>query len=299
MLANGPGSGLQTVYFEDFEDLEAFNAWTITKGPGPHTCGPFLRIDDATHQPSGGADYFLLADNECITTPPLTSCKADSPEIDMTIPGVHAVILEADLRFDANFGEDLTVEAWDGSQWVVVWSDTNVDIDTTISVDVSAQALGNAGFRVRFNYQNADTDRFVSIDDVTIIADVSASCATEASGPFPAAAGSLRTDRPGGATDAIDVTWGTACGAIDYNLLYGDLDGVASYALLGSECSLGTTGSYSWTGVPAGNLYLLVVGTDGSTESSWGRDSGFAERNGAAASNLCGVSVKDPTGTCN
>ena len=74
---------------------------------------------------------------------------------------------------------------------------------------------------------------------------------------------------------------------------------MASYALSGSECSMGTSGNYAWTGVPGGSLYFLVVGTDGSEESTWGRGSGLAERNGAAASNTCGLSVKDPTGACN
>jgi hypothetical protein len=82
-------------------------------------------------------------------------------------------------------------------------------------------------------------------------------------------------------------------------LLYGDLNDVASYALLGGECSIGTSGSYSWTGVPGGNLYFLLVGTDGSaTESSWGQVGGYGERNGSGASNRCGISAKDVTGVC-
>ncbi len=97
-----------------------------------------------------------------------------------------------------------------------------------------------------------------------------------------------------------DVNWDAAsCPATDYNLLYGDLSQVASHTLLGSECSLGTSGSLTWTGVPSGSLYFLVVGTDGAgAESSWGVESSGVERNGVAASGECGVSSKAIAESC-
>ena len=98
----------------------------------------------------------------------------------------------------------------------------------------------------------------------------------------------------------IELTWdSSSCAAIDYNLLYGNLDSVASYALGGSECGLGTAGSFSWSNVPPGDLYFLVVGTDGAgTESSWGSDSLEGERNGPAASGQCGVVAKKLSSGC-
>ena len=86
-----------------------------------------------------------------------------------------------------------------------------------------------------------------------------------------------------------------SCPAFDYHLIFGDLAEVATYALQGSECGIGTSGSYPWEGVPFGNLYFLVVGVDdtGVYESSWGTDSTGAERNGGAPSNLCAVTTKD------
>jgi hypothetical protein len=82
-------------------------------------------------------------------------------------------------------------------------------------------------------------------------------------------------------------------------LLYGDLGNVSTYALQGSVCGLGSGGSFSWGSLPAGNLYFLVVPTDGTvTEGSWGLTGTSAERNGLGASNLCGVSVKNPTNIC-
>jgi hypothetical protein len=102
------------------------------------------------------------------------------------------------------------------------------------------------------------------------------------------------------AGDAIRVSWDvTSCPATDYNLLYGDLGTVAAYALSGAACSLGTSGSYDWSGVPAGSLYFVVVGTDGAgTEGSWGLDGAGHERNGSVPSGACGVVGKDTTGSC-
>ena len=101
-------------------------------------------------------------------------------------------------------------------------------------------------------------------------------------------------------TDIVEVTWDTtSCTAADYNLLYGDLNQVSSYALSGSVCSLGTNGTYQWTPVPGGDLYYLIVGTDAAgTESSWGLDGAGRERNGAMPSGACGVTVKNASQPC-
>jgi hypothetical protein len=98
----------------------------------------------------------------------------------------------------------------------------------------------------------------------------------------------------------MEVTWDvSSCTASGYNLLYGDLTGLATYTLDGSVCSIGTSGTYSWSGVPAGNLYFLVVGTDGGgTESSWGLDGASTERNGMTPSGECSVAVKDISTYC-
>jgi len=51
--------------------------------------------------------------------------------------------------------------------------------------------------------------------------------------------------------------------------------------------------------VPAGNLFFLVVGTDGAgTESSWGVTSVFGERSGLVPSGECGIAAKDISGSC-
>ena len=69
--------------------------------------------------------------------------------------------------------------------------------------------------------------------------------------------------------------------------------------MTGSQCGIGTLGTFTWIGVPAGDLYFLIVGTDGAAaESSWGLASSGAERNGAGNSAQCGVVLKDLAGTC-
>jgi hypothetical protein len=131
------------------------------------------------------------------------------------------------------------------------------------------------------------------------------SCVTGQSAPPPVPNGEQSTSPLMGsratlAGDVIDVSWdATSCPALAYNLLYGDLADVASYALSGGRCSIGTTGNYAWSGVPDGDLYFLVVGTNGvGLESSWGTDSDLNERNGTSASSLCLVSSKNTTATC-
>ena len=62
---------------------------------------------------------------------------------------------------------------------------------------------------------------------------------------------------------------------------------------------IGTNGSFIWFGAPPGDLFFLIVGTDGfTTESSWGTDSSLGERNGAAASGFCSAASKDVSVPC-
>jgi hypothetical protein len=100
--------------------------------------------------------------------------------------------------------------------------------------------------------------------------------------------------------DVIGVTWDVvSCTADSYNLLYGHLDDVGSYKLLGSRCDIGTSGEYSWLNVPNHDLYFLIVGADAwGLESSWGTDSNELERNGAEASGECSGIVKETSSSC-
>ena len=195
-----------------------------------------------------------------------------------------------------------SIEVWDGSGWQAIWNSPQADVDTRLSFDVSQYAVGNGDFNFRFNYELID--QWLSIDNVDLTVDVSSVCTTSF-GPSSVPDGRsgtspLRADRASVSGDEIQLIWDVAsCTATNYNLLYGDLSSVASYAVGGSECSLGVSGSFGWSNVPGSDLYFLVVGTDGAgTESSWGTDSLFGERNGQIPSGQCGVTAKDMFSSC-
>jgi hypothetical protein len=85
-----------------------------------------------------------------------------------------------------------------------------------------------------------------------------------------------------------------------YNLLYGNLSGVSTYAFSGSVCGVDTDGSHSWSSPPEGNLFFLVVAENGTLESSWGKKrtgAGESERS-TSPSGLCGSTAIDTTSTC-
>ncbi|OYW04974.1 MAG: hypothetical protein B7X11_02350, partial [Acidobacteria bacterium 37-65-4] len=91
----------------------------------------------------------------------------------------------------------------------------------------------------------------------------------------------------------IHLTWGTCPSAAAYAVYYGDLSGVATATLSGAACSLGTSGSADWTGVPSGDLFFVLVSQDGhGDEGSWGTTSAGAERGGTSPSGLCGTTAK-------
>jgi hypothetical protein len=303
--AVGPYSGVNPIFFEDFEDPAGFADWTVSTGPGPHTCGEWVRSDTFDEMTWYGAGYYAMAKSEsCGGMMPQTSTILDSPVIDLDFTGINGVTLEYASAYIHDDGDDGTVEVWDGTKWEVVWTDGNQSINEHHSIDVTPYAAGNDSFQVRFNYQNAADDKWFSVDNVAVIVDAYNSCSTE-SGPPPAPDGGggttpLRGNRLTPSGDTIEVNWdSSSCTAAEYNLLYGDLDDVAGYLFGGSVCSIGTAGSYSWSGVPAGDLFFLVVGTDGAgIESSWGVDSLPGERNGMIHSGECSTTSKEISTSC-
>ena len=120
---------------------------------------------------------------------------------------------------------------------------------------------------------------------------------------------------PDGST--LEVLWDadSCCGAGDHHLVWGLADGWpatlgGTYTLANSECGLGTSGTFTWSGVPdpvtagdsRGLLWWLVLADDASTtEGSWGVDSADGERSGSAAagsSGQCGMTTKDLSNAC-
>ncbi len=96
----------------------------------------------------------------------------------------------------------------------------------------------------------------------------------------------------------ITVTFdSTTCPAPSYNLYYGPLSSVSSYAWTGAAC--GIANGSSWT-PPSGNTFWIIVGDSGAMESSWGlkRIGGVESQRSTSASGLCGNSLIDTTSTC-
>ena len=83
----------------------------------------------------------------------------------------------------------------------------------------------------------------------------------------------------------IDVTYMPACGAVDHNIYFGSLSAVGTYDWSGVECSVGISGTTSFDPL-LDNAFFLIVGEDGTSEGSYGRDWNGVERpedTGAAA----------------
>lgn len=89
----------------------------------------------------------------------------------------------------------------------------------------------------------------------------------------------------------IQVNWDPAtCSAADYEVVYGTRSQLPSsyagaYGVSGVVCSLGTSGTYSWSSTPAVSAgdfeWFVVVAHDGQlTEGPWGQNSGSVERTG-------------------
>jgi hypothetical protein len=288
---------------EDFEGSASLDAWTVATGPGPHRCGEWMRTNASPQRPAGGNGFYVLAlSDSCDPTFPITSTRLESPLLDLTLAGLQTVTLELDLYYNHLTGDDATIEVWDGSLWQVIWSDPDADVDEHLSLDVTAHAAGNPAFQVRFNYQNANNQRWYAVDNVSVVAVVDNPCITAAA-PAPAPGGEgatepLRAARADVAGAAIALSWDTAsCTAPAYNLLWGDLASAALALPAGSECAIGS-GTFDWATVPAADLYFLVVGSDGAeTESSWGRTS-QGERNALDASGECGTTQKNISNNC-
>lgn len=98
----------------------------------------------------------------------------------------------------------------------------------------------------------------------------------------------------------IFLSWDVStCRSTGYHLLYGNLATVSTYAISGSICALDTAGSQTWSNVPSGNLWYVVVPDNaGSTEGSWGLGVGGGQEGGATASGVCGYTSRDNSGTC-
>ena len=176
------------------------------------------------------------------------------------------------------------------------------------SIDITAQAAGAANVQVRFHYYTGHWEWYWIVDNVKVDYTApggcnQAVCAAPAGVAKPVADGSFGTAMTGTRSDPSGTTIGLAwdvstCSSTDHHVLYGDLANVSLSTVGGSYCNLGTSGTGSWTGVPAGDLWFVVVGDDDvSKEGSWGLMTS-GERGGASASGQCGMTSRDNSATC-
>jgi len=97
----------------------------------------------------------------------------------------------------------------------------------------------------------------------------------------------------------ITLSWNTGCGDVGYHGIYGLLSSVSTYSVLGGVCTLGSTGTGSWSGVPAGNLWFLIAGDNGAgVEGTWGVNSQGLDRKGGTPSGVCANTVRSNVGSC-
>jgi len=306
-----PIAGGGTVLNEDFSGgIPA--SWTIVDGgsgggaaatwttanPGARTFTPPLVAPVAiVDSDNAGSTAGITQDEEMIT-----------PALNLS--GATTVTLQFDQYFRwYNLGQDevgdvdvrstLTGGAWTNVLHQQGAASPNPDHKT---IDITALAAGASNAQVRFHYYNGHFEWYWMVDNVKV--DYTApggcnetDCPTTPTAVKPVLA--LTGSRANPAGTAINVTWdASTCPSSSYHVLYGDLSSVSSYAISGSACAIGTSGSYSWAGVPGGNLWYVVAADDGvSTEGSWGTGTA-GERGGGVASGQCGLSLRDNSGTC-
>jgi hypothetical protein len=181
------------------------------------------------------------------------------------------------------------------------------------SVDLSAYNGQPVLVRWDFSTDGSVTGQGWFVDDISIThVQTQGTCTTGASpgSVKPVPDGKWVSGTPMQASKAaadgstVDLTWDVGtCQDANYNLYYGNGSDVSTYALQGSDCGLGNSGTASGVtlpAVPSGQTFIwwVIAGTDGvQTESSWGRDSTGNERH-PAASNQCGMTAKSTATSC-
>jgi hypothetical protein len=248
---------------------------------------------------------------------PLSNCQAVTPQSAVGSVGLDAGVYGCSSTItvtvvDSNIGGNTTT--------VSVASTTEPTAEPVTLTRVSPGSATYAGTiattsgapspngQVSVANGDAITATYVDGSDgaggVNVSHSTGATAACALAGAKPVADGSFGTAMRGSRADAsgttIDLTWDVStCSSTDHHLIYGDLASVASTTVIGASCHLGTSGSASWSGAPAGDLWFVVVGDDGAaTEGSWGTDGTGAQRGGASPSGQCGMGARDNSGVC-
>ncbi len=297
---------------EDFSSGTIPPSWTVVDGSGD---GETWFADDASDpeacfspDPASPpfADSWAAVDSLCTSGGTRMDEELISPVIDLS--GAVTATLEFDHWFawaSTRRDElaDVDVRSSNtGGAWVNVaqWSGASSPNGEHVNLDISTEAAGAADVQIRFHYHNAQVELYWYVDNITVDFSNPAycnmtTCAAPGSPP-PPIPDDISVDRLTASGSEISVSWNGQCAPAGAKILYGPLDQVSSHTVTGSVC--GISNPETWTALPAGNLWFLVVSEDGAgAESSWGQASA-GERNGLTGSGTCGSTVKEITGTC-
>ena len=277
--------------------------WT-TANPGVRTfASPLVAPVAIVDSDNAGSTTGITQDEQMITsTMNLATATTVTLEFDQYFFFYSSNLVEVG---DVDVKSSATAGAWVNVLRQTGASSANPDHKT---LNITAQAAGAADVQVRFHYYNGHYEWYWEVDNVKVTYTAPGGCNQNvcaaapgiakpvADGSFGAAMLGSRADVPGA---TINLTWDVStCSSTDHHVLYGALASVASSTVSGASCNLGATGSATWTGVPAGDLWFVVVGdNDATTEGSWGTMTS-GERGGAAASGQCGLTTRDNSGTC-
>ncbi|MEJ2420260.1 MAG: hypothetical protein P8018_00785 [Acidobacteriota bacterium] len=190
------------------------------------------------------------------------------------------------------------------------WTGGTLGTETQVVVDLSSFAGLTAQVRFRLACDTEVGEAGWYIDDVAVSNGATPCQPYVRAVPdgkwvsgTPASAAKSNSD---GSTIAL--TWDTTTCPADsafsnYNVYFGNDSGLSTYTLTGSDCNIGTSGSYSWTTPPAAPgpgqfIWWVIVGTDNNqTEGTWGKDSSGTERH-PTASGQCGYTQKGVEAVC-
>jgi uncharacterized repeat protein (TIGR01451 family) len=233
----------------------------------------------------------------------------------MSFVGATTVTLEFDQHYRwYNLGlaevADVDVKSSiTGNNWVNVLRQTTTSSSNPNhqTIAITAQAAGASDVQARFHYYNAQYEWWWQVDNVKVSFTAPGGCQSvtcNAPPPPPSVpdgtfGAAMTCSRAAADGSSIDLAWDvSSCTGAGYKALYGSLATLPSYALDGAACGLGTWGSATWSGVPAGDLWYVVVSSDGAgIEGSWG--SGTAGPiGGTSASSLCSDTTRNNAGTC-
>jgi uncharacterized repeat protein (TIGR01451 family) len=275
-----------------YADSAADPAGCGSANPASPIAGTWAAVDSSCTGGGTRMDEQLITPALNLTTDPIVTL-----EFDHWFAAEAAEIADVDVRSSAT-----------GGSWVNVrrWSAASSPNPEHVVIDISAQAGDATNVQVRWHYTNAQQRLYWYVDNVVVHffapeICLNETCAASSAPPPPVPDGSSggspmlasRLTEDGG---TISVAWDGQCLPASAKIVYGPLAQVAAYAISGAVCDIANP--QTWSGVPTGDLWFVLIAGDGQgVESSWGLAT-EGERNGLVPSGTCGDTSKEITATC-